>query len=473
MVLLSVTEFIGRFHPLLVHLPVGILLVALLLFVLTGRERYHVLKPALPVLFLSGAVTALFSCITGYLLSISDDYDESLVSTHMWMGIAVTILSFLLYLQQVKSILPFSIKITAIVLVICLMITGHLGGSLTHGSTYLSQPFANIFSKDSLASNIIPPIKNVPEALVYNDVVKPILQTKCYSCHGPNKQKGSLRMDDISLLMKGGKNGAVIDLKDVAASELLQRLHLPVDNEKHMPPKEKSQLTENQVALLHWWISNGADVTKQVKDFQPSGKIQNILAALQQTSVETEVYKMLSLKPVQKAEEKLLTAIRQKNIVIEPITSTSNYLFVNFVMVKKVTADDLKMLMPLSKQILRLYIGNTNLDDSALPFIAQLTSLQKLDISNNIISDKGLPVLKNLTNLQFLNLSGNNISFKSLLQLKEIKTLDKIFLFNTTLVPSDYGRLQAGFPKTSIDTGGYIVPLFANDTLVAKYQYPQ
>ncbi|MEJ7685011.1 MAG: c-type cytochrome domain-containing protein [Segetibacter sp.] len=144
-----------------------------------------------------------------------------------------------------------------------LMATGHLGGSLTHGSDYLTKPFKKIFGNDSTANAAIKPLPNVQEAFAYQNVVQPILQTKCYSCHNANKRKGRLRMDDITLLMKGGKNGEIIDLNNTDSSEMIKRLLLPVDNEHHMPPKEKPQPSESQIALLHWWISNHADFKKR------------------------------------------------------------------------------------------------------------------------------------------------------------------------------------------------------------------
>jgi uncharacterized membrane protein len=94
---LSVIEFLGHFHPLLVHLPLGILLIALLLQWMSRKNKYASLIPAISVILLAGSCTAFASCITGYLLSISDDYDKSLVSWHMWMGISVTLVSLMLY----------------------------------------------------------------------------------------------------------------------------------------------------------------------------------------------------------------------------------------------------------------------------------------------------------------------------------------------------------------------------------------
>ena len=100
MVLLGISEFIGHFHPLLVHLPIGILLMGLLLQWLSRKEKYRQLQAAVPVTLLAGSVSALASCITGYLLSINDDYDKDLVSWHMWMGIGVALVSLLLYAKE-------------------------------------------------------------------------------------------------------------------------------------------------------------------------------------------------------------------------------------------------------------------------------------------------------------------------------------------------------------------------------------
>lgn len=471
MVLISIQEFVGRLHPLLVHLPIGILLIALLIFALSVKEKYKSLQSALPILFLLGTATALFSCITGYLLSVSDDYDESLVNTHMWMGIIVTLLSAFLYLQHIKPNIRFSKTITAMMLVFAVSITGHLGGSLTHGSDYLSQPLKQFFTNDSVVNYKIVPLKNAEEAMAYQDVIKPILATKCYSCHNTGKQKGSLRMDDTILLMKGGKNGTIIDLKDVAASEMLQRLHLPVDNEHHMPPKEKPQLTENQITLIHWWISNGADFSKKVKALKKTDKIKTILTALQQPTASETLSPVLALKPVEKGDEKAIAALKQKGIIIEPVAQNSNYLFASFVINKQVSLADLKLLSQLKKQLISLKINNTNIDDKSLPMIAELTNLIKLDVSNTQITDAGLSTLKTLNQLQYLNLVGNNISEKGLLSLKEIKTLTSIFLYKTNISVDGFAKLKSSFPKATIDTGGYTVPTLATDTTVLKYKY--
>lgn len=231
-----------------------------------------------------GMLSAIGSCITGFLLSQSGEYDAQLVEWHQWMGIGVAVVSIVFYFMRRKKLFARRQWLVGVFLLLFVMITGHFGGSLTHGSDYLTASFSAL-SGDSIETVIIKPLPNVQEAIVYTDIVQPIFKSKCYSCHGPNKQKGRLRMDQPEWLMKGSKNGEVIVAGNAAESELIKRLLLPREDDDHMPPKEKPQLTDQQVALLHWWIAGGADFTKKTKELDQPDKLQPALLALQ-TGVE-------------------------------------------------------------------------------------------------------------------------------------------------------------------------------------------
>jgi uncharacterized membrane protein len=130
-------QLIGHFHPLIVHLPIGILLLAIVFTFLAEKERFQGLKAAIPLSFLLGAFAATASCITGYLLSTSGDYEGETVQNHQWLGIATAILGFVSYfVTRTNKDLSYNFfsKITVSLLGILLTITGHLGGNLTHGS---------------------------------------------------------------------------------------------------------------------------------------------------------------------------------------------------------------------------------------------------------------------------------------------------------------------------------------------------
>lgn len=154
------TELIGHLHPLLVHLPIGILIVGLLLQWLSNKKKYLPVKIILPLIFLLGTITALISCITGYFLSISDDYDRSLINWHMWMSIAATVTSAILYTKEKNPAVDVPKKLLSVGLLVLLIVTSHLGGSLTHGTDYLTKPFLKLFNFDTAVSTAFKPATN-------------------------------------------------------------------------------------------------------------------------------------------------------------------------------------------------------------------------------------------------------------------------------------------------------------------------
>lgn len=146
-------ELIGHFHPLLVHLPIGILLVALALQGLSQIEKYKLYKPVIPVILLWGSVSAIAACITGYLLSVSGKYNKSLVNWHMWTAIGLVIASAILYTKEKNPKVEVPKKILSFVLLALVVAASHLGASLTHGADYLTKPFIKKFRNGSITQN--------------------------------------------------------------------------------------------------------------------------------------------------------------------------------------------------------------------------------------------------------------------------------------------------------------------------------
>jgi uncharacterized membrane protein/mono/diheme cytochrome c family protein len=467
-VFLSIAEFIGHFHPLVVHLPIGILLMALLLQWLSAKEKYSAFYAPVPFLLLIGMISAILSCISGYLLSISDDYNKEIVGWHQWMGISVAIISILLYCKERKIRFALQLRFLPLLLFVLIMITGHLGGALTHGSDYLSAPFTDIFSDTKETVATIKPLANAQEAVAYTDVVKPIFQTRCYSCHGPNKQKGKLRLDDSASIMKGGEDGKIIDIQNVDESELIKRILLPVDNDDHMPPREKPQPTENQVTLLHWWLSTGADFNKKVKDLNQPENIKPVLLALQEVPDTGMKITTVPIEPVEQAGNASIERLKEQGIVVFPVAKGSNYLSANFVTDSMITDEDINSLLAIKKQLIWLKMGFTNVDDQKMSKIKELSNLTRLSIEHTSISDKGIAELKSNKKLKYLNIVGTNVSAKGLLQLKDLKELQNVFVYRAKFNPDEWTELKTALPTATIDTGNYFVPTFASDTSELK-----
>ncbi len=461
------SEFIGHFHPVLVHLPIGILLLACLFRLLMDKQKYKDLQPAIRIALFWGMISAIVSCISGYLLFDTGDYDEQLVNQHQWFGIGVAVISVVFYFLSKKGIETKSTKISAFFLIGLIIITGHLGGTITHGEGYLTNSlFGN--GEATTATVVRKPIPNVQEAIVYADIIQPLLQNKCYNCHGSTRQKGKLRMDQPELLMKGGKDGAVIKVNDPDKSEMIKRLLLAREDEHHMPPKEKSQLTEKEISLLHWWVAGGASFDKKAKELTQPEKIKPILLALQNAVLEKKQDFSIPLAPIEKADDATIKKLRDKGVVIMPVSISSNYLLANFVNVPRIKENELQLLLPLRKQLVWLKLSNTKISDEALTVIAQCDSITKLQLDYTSITDKGLESIAKLNQLQSLNLVGTNITATGLLKLRVLKHLQSVYLYQTAIKNTEWEGLKKQFPKTQLDSGGYKVPLFDTDTLLVK-----
>jgi uncharacterized membrane protein len=463
-ILENLTEFIGRFHPVLVHLPIGVLLLAALFQWLSRKEKYQSLSFAVSISLFWGMISAILACISGYLLSNSGDYDGDLVSKHQWFGIAVAGISILAYGLNRRG--KDSIWLSGL-LVLLIIITGHLGGSITHGSDYLFKAFSNDDCNTIIAKRM--PILDVNEAIAYNDVIRPILTAKCYKCHGPDKQKGKLRLDLPELILMGGKSGIVLVGGKVDDSELIKRILLSKDNDEHMPPLEQPQLTKAEMELLHWWVSSGADFNKKVNALVQTEKIKPVLLALQSEEVKEELkISDVPAESVEIADQGTVKKIQERGIAITAVAQNSNYLSANFVAVEALTEKDLQLLDPIAKQLVWLKLGDSKLNDKMLVDISDLSALTRLSLERTAITDQGIGQFKNLRKLQYLNLIGTKVSIKGLEQLKALKELRQIFLFQTLIPPSEADQLKKLFPNAKIDFGGYKLQFLESDTSKLK-----
>lgn len=455
--------FIGNFHPVLVHLPIGFLLLALLFQWLNGKEKYAGILPAVRVAFLVGMISAVLSCITGWSLSSGGEYDEDTLDLHKWMGISVAVISLAGYFLSGKpdSILKKSISVMAFLLII---ITGHLGGTLTHGEGFLTKAFNN---KTDSGRSARKTIANVQEAQVFADIIQPIFHDKCGGCHSATKQKGGLRLDGKDWVLKGGKDGQVFAPGNPAKSELYKRTQLDPLEEKHMPPRGKSQLTEQELNLIHWWISSNAGFDKKVKEVVQTPQVMPALLAMQSAVVSVK-------KPaipdgtVEKAPESALDTLRRAGVIVLPVAANSNYLHVNFVSIPKITDRVVALLVPISKQIVWLKLGYAELSGNSWKRIGQCNNLTRLSIEHTNITDESLANLSGLNQLMYLNLAGTKVSSKGVEQLKGLSKLESLFLGQTMVKGKDFASIQKLLPKTVIDSGNYHVENLATDTQLVK-----
>lgn len=258
-------QFLGRLHPLVVHFPIGLLVIALVLECFTLNKKNQELRSAINLLLLFGTLGAIAAVIFGLLLRTQDEYSGSAIVIHQWSGIATalfaaaTVMLHRLVIARGKEQLVKTYRAILVFTVLSVTIAGHYGASLTHGADFLTSvlPWNNASNFDvaEFASN--GPALNVKQISDLNLEVRSIFAHNCYKCHSSEKIKGELRLDKKVFVMKGGESGDVISAGHPEESEMIRRLLLPRDDEESMPPKGKT-LSEKEIATLKYWIKIGA-----------------------------------------------------------------------------------------------------------------------------------------------------------------------------------------------------------------------
>ena len=470
--------FFGHFHPLIVHLPIGFLLIAGLLE-LDRLVRGNSINPnTITLILFWSAVSATVACLFGYMLSLGGGYDAELLDEHKWQGIGVAVFAWVAWAVKSDPIgnrVPFGsvLYVPALAVALVLMaVAGHHGGALTHGSDYLTQympgplrTLAGVPAKQPTFK--AEPITDVNQAIVYQQIVNPILQTRCVQCHNAEKSKANLRLDSPAMIIKGSEDGPIFVSGKPLNSEMIKVCLLPEEDDHHMPPKGKTQLQEGQIALLTWWIDQGAPFDKKVSDLKVNDAIRPVLASLggggpveaggatvaaTVPSGPAPISPVLTMK-LSPADPTAINDVKKAGLLVLPLSKEQNQLEVSAVNARNFNDASANVLSKLSNQIVWLKLGNTQISDAAMVPIAKLKNLQKLHLEQTNVTDAGLKQLKGLTNLEYLNLYGTAVTDAGLDDLAALKNLKTIYLWQTKVTEQGIANLKKAMPNLEIIGG--------------------
>jgi uncharacterized membrane protein len=439
---------LGRLHPLLVHLPIGILLLAVAFEWLSHRRAS--LRAATDLMFQIGAGAAVAACLSGWLLASGGEYAGDTLDRHRWLGIGTATLALAVCFFKKRLII-------STLLALVLTATGHFGGTLTHGADFLT------VSPQAEKAAIRP--ADIQQARVYADLVAPILREKCVACHGDTKQKGGLRLDSEAAIAQGGKNGPVLRPSASGGGPLLERCMLPLEHKDHMPPKEKPQLAAAELELLKWWIAQGADFQRKVSELPQPPAVQAALATLGGGAENARAELRWPTTTTEPAPEAAVQWLRQAGVVVRPIAQGNNWLSVSFVNLPQPPDSVFVWLEKIAPQVVALNLNHCQIVERAWASVGKALNVRRLDAENSSISDAALAHLRPLRQLQSLNLARTSASANGLKNLAGLPELRRIFIYQTQIERTEYAGLAAIFPQAAIDTGGYVLPLLAGDTV--------
>jgi uncharacterized membrane protein len=429
------SQFLGRFHPLVVHLPIGlVLLVAALEFAGLFQRGKHLQAAAGFVLGLAAA-SALVSVSLGWLLAWSGGYEGPLVRRHMWGGIALAAALVLCSALRARTTKLYALALTGCV---CLMAwTSDQGGKLTHGEAFLTEHMPTklraalrmpppkkrpAVAPETSATTVTAPTSPQVYATFFATRVEPIFNDRCVTCHGPEKKKGKLRLDNFEDVMRGGKHGAVVKPGDPKNSELIRRVSLPRDDKDAMPAEGKPGLTSAQIQVITLWISSGASQTLAAEEVRgapplpvPKPLSLPLAADYRPRSGTIQALQMqFGIRLVPRSEDPY------DGLILRTVATPAS-------------CNDavLAALAPIANLIVDAELARTKITDAGLKTLATFTNLRSLDLSHTTITSRGLAPLANLNKLESLNLTATDVDDQGVLPLRHMPVLRHLYLFGT------------------------------------------
>ena len=305
------------------------------------------------------------------------------------------------------------------------------------------------------------------------DVV-PILQSRCVECHGPDKQKGKLRLDTKADFFKGGKDGEIVKPGNAGESDLVKRTLLPSDNDDRMPPKGEA-LTAAQIEVLKNWVNEGAKWPDGVVVPAPAPSAPAAAAAAPSApsgpprpTVPVPVLPK-DFKP-SAGETAAIAALAKAGVDVRLVAQDSPWHEVNLRLVGTNVTD--QTIAPLKDvaSLIELRLGTTKVTDQGLAVVKNLPHLQVLGLELTGVTDAGVAHLKGLAELTYLNLYGTSVTDAALDSLKGMKFLRSLYLWQTKVTPDGVKKLQEALPGLNINTGAELAAMVSTNAPAAAVE---
>jgi len=430
-------QVVGRLHPLLLHFPIVLLLLGASLLWIRDENRMRYFT----WLLLIGANLAGATVVAGLFLA-TEDYSGDALTWHKWTAISSQGVAVALYFLRDRAITilrSLSLSLSAL-----LVLAGHFGAALTHGEDFLLAPLQSA-SEQPLS---------LAEAEVFRDLVQPIFESKCVACHQEGKIKGELRLDLLTGIQKGGKSGALFVAGKPELSLLIQRIHLPLEEEEHMPPKNKLQLTEEELEIISLWVSSGGGFDQKVMNLPQEDPLFQLVAA------RFSAQKSYTFSAADQDDIADLTTFFRK---LRPIFPGSPALEVAYYGSSAFDANSLAELNVVRDQVVKLNLNRMPLQEVDLSLLADFQNLESLSLNFTSVSGNQLKSLINLPKLEVLAISGNSLDEEGIKTLSTMRQLKRLYLWQTGLKEQQKNQLSKALSTTQLDFGyegvGVIYPL--------------
>jgi hypothetical protein len=322
----------------------------------------------------------------------------------------------------------------------------------------------------------------------FHKQIRPLLENHCFECHGPEKTKGKLRLDQKDFVFK--RDHPVISPGNAEKSDLYRLITLPKGHDDIMPPKGEP-LSKAETDLIRDWINQGAEwpdqppqVASPAPQPAPSGttadelraaaaELRSAAARLEAAASMIESGSALAQTPPvipsapaapviaekpSEAELKAIAEVQKLGVPVMPIAQNERGRSANFRQLGTNVTDETVALLKEMVSLVDLNLATTRVTDAGLAHLAGLTNLTVLHLENTGITDAGLEHLKGLVHLRYLNLYGTGVTDAGLEHLKGLASLGNLYLWQTKVTDAGEANLQKALPNVKINRGIDLAP---------------
>lgn len=277
--------------------------------------------------------------------------------------------------------------------------------------------------------------------------IQPILEKSCIECHGPDKDKGDLRLHTKETAFSVEH---VIVPSKADESELIKRVSLPADHDDIMPPKG-DPLTKEEIAALKAWINEGATWPEGLT--LGGGEAKATASPAKKSKPAGSEFANLKKTENVAAEKEAIEKLAELGISVRPIAQNLEW---KEATVRPQDTNKTSEAIALLKNIpslVDLNLAGLKLSDKDLEAIAPLSNLLRLHLENTPITDEGVAKLKGLVNLHYLNLYNTAVSDAALENLTGMEHLSNLYLWQTKVTDEGAAKLQKAIPDVTINRG--------------------
>ncbi|MEY4119144.1 MAG: hypothetical protein RLZZ116_2472 [Planctomycetota bacterium] len=446
----------GRLHPLFVHFPIALGLVA------AGCEWWRTvsrrggMSPLTPTLLWIAAAGAAASTASGWVNAAferaNDESDE--LALHRWLATATAVLFVVIafWCQRLAreamarganaagrvEVFRWGLLAGAILM----SISGHIGGGLVHGSDYFFETLTSPAEKPEEAPKETAAVKLTANEQLFVEKVRPIFEAHCFECHGSKKQKGGLRMDSKAWLFNGSEEKWTVQPKRAGESLMIHRVELDRLDPDAMPP-EGDGLTADEKAVLRQWIDAGADYPDMTvaAAAAPGAAGGGSAASAGAASAAEDIPQALRTKAAAAAE-----ALIARGVLVQPLAIDNPLFDVNATRADPPIGDaDAALFADLAPLVANLNLAKSALTDAGVAKLGSLARVERLRLDGTAIGDDGVRALGSLARLESINLIGTKVTGASASWLMSQPALRRVYIWQTALdTPDTVKSLNAG-----------------------------